>query len=148
MGYLVINITTVREASKAAILDALSPYDRLVEVGIGRRPEVAAALVDAGKRVVATDVYDRSAPDGVRFVRDDVTRPDHDHYRDADAIYALNLPPELHRPARDVAREHDAAFVFTTLGGDPPAVPVRPRSIPGDTLYVAREAPRRGRAGR
>ncbi len=110
-----------------------------MEVGIGERPDVAAALADAGKRVTATDVRPREVPAGVEFVRDDVVDPDPAVYRDADAVYALNLPPELHRPALAVARDHDAALLFTTLGGDQPAVPVARETIPGETLFVARE---------
>ena len=43
---------------------------------------------------------------------------------------------------RTVARRIDAAFTFTTLGGDHPAVPARPETLPGDTLYWARGDPR------
>ena len=120
------------------LLETLSDYNRVVEVGIGRRTDVAAALVDRGVEVIATDVHDRESPANVRFVRDDIVDPDPDIYVDADAIYALNLPPELHRPALDVAREADADLLFTTLGGDQPAVPVERRTIDAGTLYVAR----------
>ena len=100
---------------------------------------MAAALADAGKAVTATDVHSREVPAGVAFVEDDVWDPDLAVYRDADAIYALNLPPELHRPALDLARRVDAAFLFTTLGGDQPSVPVSRETLPGETLFVARE---------
>ena len=120
------------------LLEALADYDRLVEIGIGRRTDVAAALADRGVAVTATDVHDRAAPDGVAFVRDDVVDPDPAIYADAEAIYALNLPPELHRPALETAREADADFLFTTLGGDQPTVPVERRTIETGTLYVAR----------
>ncbi|WP_436346012.1 UPF0146 family protein [Natronorubrum sp. FCH18a] len=120
------------------LLEALAEYDRLVEVGIGRRTDVAAALVDRDVTVTATDVYDRGSPEPVRFVRDDIVDPDPELYADADAVYALNLPPELHRPALEAARDADADFLFTTLGGDQPAVPVERRTIDSGTLYVAR----------
>jgi uncharacterized UPF0146 family protein len=128
----------VAHASEAALADALSGFDRLVEVGVGRRPAVAARLAAAGKEVVATDVHPQEVPDGVRFVRDDVTDPDVAVYEGADAVYALNCPPELHRPTLSVARTVDAAFLFTTLGGDPPAVEVTPTTLPDATLYRAR----------
>nr|WP_282594378.1 UPF0146 family protein [Halorientalis brevis] len=115
----------------------MAPFDALVEIGVGNRPDVAAALADRGCSVVATDVYDQSVPDGVRFVRDDVTEPAADVYADADAIYARNLPPELHRPTLELAREHGAAFLFTTLGGEQPLVPVRRETLPVGTLFVA-----------
>ena len=121
----------------AALRDRLSAHDSLVEVGIGRRPALAAALAEAGCAVVATDIRDRETPAGVTFVRDDVTDPDLALYRHADAVYALNLPPELHRPTREVARAVDAGFYFTTLGGDPATVPVERETLPGETLYAA-----------
>ena len=130
------------DARYAALVERLAGYDTLVEVGIGNRPAVAAALADRGCTVTATDVHDREAPASVRFVRDDVTDPHHAVYTDADAVYALNCPPELHRPARAVARRVDADLLFTTLGGDPPLVPVTRESIAGtgETLFVADDA--------
>ncbi|WP_267642001.1 UPF0146 family protein [Haloarchaeobius amylolyticus] len=129
--------------STPALCGWLARYETVVEVGVGHRTDVAAGLAERGVRVTATDVYDRPVPDGVRFVRDDVTDPDLAVYRDADAIYALNVPPELHRPVWDVAKRVGADFVFTTLGGDQPAIPVERETIPADTLYVARDGPGR-----
>ncbi|WP_232687269.1 UPF0146 family protein [Halobacterium zhouii] len=120
------------------VVDALAEFDRLVEVGVGRRTDVAAALAERGCAVTATDVYERDVPDGVEFVVDDVTDPDPEVYADADAVYALNCPPELHRAVVDVADAAGAACVFTTLGGDQPAVSVERRTVEADTLYVAR----------
>ncbi|MFC7213924.1 UPF0146 family protein [Saliphagus sp. GCM10025334] len=126
-----------RSQNLDALVGKLAAYERLLEVGIGRRTAVAEALVEAGCAVVATDVHPRETPEGVRFVIDDVTDPDLELYADADAIYALNLPPELHRPALEVARAFDADFLFTTLGGDPPLVPVERVSLPRETLFVS-----------
>ncbi|WP_226012064.1 UPF0146 family protein [Halomicrobium salinisoli] len=127
--------------ARDAIVERLAAFDRVVEVGVGRRPAVAAGLADRGVDVTATDVVDRAVPDGVRFVRDDVTDPDPAVYAGADAVYALNVPPELHRPAWEAARAADAAFLFTTLGGDAPAIPVERASLSGGvTLYRARES--------
>ncbi|GAA0248350.1 UPF0146 family protein [Haladaptatus pallidirubidus] len=117
----------------------LADYQRAVEIGIGNRPDVAGALVDAGSVVTATDIRPRSVPAGVRFVLDDVTNPDASVYEDCDVIYALNIPPELHRPALSVAKECDSVFVFTTLGGDQPSIPVRRETVSGETLFWARE---------
>jgi len=134
----------VTRSSTDALADRLARYDRVVEVGIGRRTDVAAALAARGLGVVATDVRERSVPDGVTFVRDDVTDPDLAAYADAEAVYALNAPPELHWPLRDAAERADADLLFTTLGGDEPAVPVERETIPGDTLYRAVDGPRPG----
>ncbi|MDF9744932.1 UPF0146 family protein [Natrinema salsiterrestre] len=121
-----------------SLLDHLLEYERVVEIGIGRRTKLARALAERGVGVTATDIHDRDVPDTIGFVRDDVVDPEPSIYADADAIYARNLPPELHRPALAVARDADADFLFTTLGGDQPAVPVERTTIEEGTLYVAR----------
>ena len=131
-----------------ALATYLARYDRLVEVGIGRRTDVASALVDRGVDVTATDIYPRAVPPGVRFVRDDIvarSREDPGPLYAVDAVYALNLPPELHRPACDVAHAAGADFCFTTLGGDPPSVPVERVTLDGETLFVSRHRDRNER---
>ena len=137
-----------------ALVDRLSRYASAVEIGVGRRPDVAAGLAAAGVSVAATDVVDRDLPAEVTFVRDDVVaasrRSDPGDAYDAGVVYGLNLPPELHRPTRAVARAVGADFAFTTLGGDPATVPCTADPLPGGTtLYVDRadeqdEAGRRG----
>jgi uncharacterized UPF0146 family protein len=124
-----------------ALIDHLEGYERVVEVGIGRRTDAARALAQRGVSVTATDVHERDVPADVAFVRDDIVDPDPSVYAGADAVYARNLPPELHRPALEAARDADAAFLFTTLGGDEPAIPVERRTIAAGTLYVARASP-------
>jgi uncharacterized UPF0146 family protein len=121
----------------------LARFDRLIEVAIGARTDVAARLADSGVTVTATDIHSRSAPNGVAFVRDDITAPTIDIYTDTDALYALNLPRELHRPTWDLARAVGAAFLFTTLGSEFPAIPTKSETIPRDTLYRATDRPRR-----
>ncbi|MFD1511793.1 UPF0146 family protein [Halomarina rubra] len=130
----------MQPATRDALVARLARYDRLVEVGVGNRPDVASALAERST-VTATDVHDRPVPSGVRFVRDDVTSPDPSVYRDADAIYALNLPPELHRPVGELARRYGADFLFTTLGGDPASIPADAETLPGETLFRARDTP-------
>jgi len=126
----------MHDPERDALVSRLSNHDCAVEIGVGRRPDVARALAAAGLEVVATDVRERAVPDGVRFVRDDVTDPDRSVYAGADVLYARNLPPELQRPALSLARDVGARLCFTTLGGDPAVVPASRESIPGGTLYV------------
>lgn len=120
------------------MVEYLAGYERVIEIGIGHRTDLAQALAEQGVSVTATDVYDRDVPSVVQFVHDDVVDPDSSIYADADAVYARNLPPELHRPALAVARDADADFLFTTLGGDQPSIPVERKTIRTGTLYVAR----------
>jgi len=134
-----------------SIVRRLRGAETLLEVGIGDRTGVASGLVDAGADVRATDVYPVSVPEGVRFRVEDVTTVDEPAaFHRVDIVYALNCPPELHRPIADLAAAVGATFVFTTLGYDVPSIPVEREQLGGDgprvTLYTAtsRGAPREG----
>ncbi len=132
-----INIPTVNDATRDALVERFRPFDPAVELAIGRRPEVAEALA-ATNAVTATDLVDRPVP--VPFVQDDLTEPDRSVYAGAALLYALNLPEELHRPALNLAEAIDATLAFTTLGHESPIVPVgRREPLPGETLFWARE---------
>ena len=126
--------------SCAAIVSRLAGYAHAVEVGIGRRPEVAAGLAARGVDVVATDVDRCEVPPELSFVREDVTDPDPARYGSADVVYALRCPPELQRPLRGAARLGEADCFFTTLGTDPAVVPAEPETLDGTgvTLFRAR----------
>jgi len=126
----------VRDAVRETLVARLSDFDAVVEIGVGRRTALARDLAAAGIEVTATDVREREVPEGVAFVVDDVTTPDRGVYAGADALYARNLPPELHRPARDLARELGVPLCFTTLGTDQPAVPAERETLSGTTLFV------------
>ncbi|MFW5935278.1 MAG: UPF0146 family protein [Halolamina sp.] len=126
-----------------SIVRWLRGADQLLEVGIGDRTSVAAGLVDAGADVCATDVHPVSVPEGVRFRVEDVTNVDEpDASHRVDVVYALNCPPELHRPIAELAERVGATFVFTTLGYDEPSIPVEREQLGGGdaprvTLYTA-----------
>jgi len=131
----------VRTETVTALADRLATYDHVVEIGIGNRPAVARELSARGVAVTATEVVDRERPPGVRFVRDDVTAPTLSVYEGADALFAQNLPPELHTPTARLAARVGADCLFTTLGGDPPLVSVSREQLPGATLFVVTERP-------
>jgi len=154
--------------SRQALADELARYDRLLEIGIGNRPGVARSLAGRGREVVAVDVAlgeralaaadetdeTNEAPvaGALRAVEGDVlalaeragdeaASPDWLTAADVDAVYACHLPAELQRPTVTLADRLDAACLFTTLGFEEPTVPVRRRSVPGTTVYVARDGP-------
>ncbi len=131
----------VEPATRDAVVATLASATTVVEVAIGKRTDIAAALADRGVAVMATDVRDRTTPEGVRFVRDDLTDPDASLYRGAEILFAQNLPAELQRPTLELAETVGAKFVFTTLGGEQPAVPVVREAVPGETLYRAISGP-------
>jgi uncharacterized UPF0146 family protein len=134
--------TSVNAATRDALVGRLSDYASVVEIGIGRRPGVARQLASTGTDVTATDIEPRDVPTGIQFVVDDVTDPNRAVYADADALYALNCPPELHRPMLELASVVDADCLFTTLGADQPAVPVTRETLPGETLFRAAQTDR------
>jgi len=109
----------------------------VVELAVGNRPDVAAALAERGHAVVATDVRDRAVPEGVSFVRDDLLEPDRSVYAGAVLLYARNLPGELQRPSLTLARTVDAPLYVTTLGAEEPVIPVEREALPAETLYRA-----------
>ncbi|WP_259534783.1 UPF0146 family protein [Halalkaliarchaeum sp. AArc-CO] len=132
------------------LADRLAGYDSLLEVGVGRRPGVAAALADAGCRVVAVDVDPEvvaetraETPTGVTVVHADVVsladRRQLPPEYDVDAVYARNLPAELQRPSRQLARRVGADLSFTTLGFEAPVIPVDRDHLEGGVVYVVRQ---------
>ncbi|MDV7350192.1 UPF0146 family protein [Halorubrum distributum] len=150
--------------SERALVAALDPYARLIEIGVGRRPDVARTLAERGREVVAIDVEtseaarDAAARDAakspeaagegsLRAVTADVTAlatDDERAIRNAlgpsasesgfDAVYARNLPAELQRPTVALAERLDAACLFTTLGFEEPVVDVRRRATESGTV--------------
>ncbi|MEF8776809.1 MAG: UPF0146 family protein [Haloarculaceae archaeon] len=131
----------MRRRTRDALVEFLGGYDAVVEVGVGKRPDIATALSDAGVAVTATDVRERSVPTRVEFVRDDVTEPRLAVYAEAEAVYGLNLPAELQSPTVAVAERVDAACHFTTLGAEHPAVPARAATVQGETVFTAQPEP-------
>ena len=126
----------MRPATVEALANRLERYDPIVEIGIGHRPAVATELATRGVTVTAADIVDRETPSGVEFHRDDLTDPERSLYEGAEALFAQNLPPELHRPMAELAQAVGAECLFTTLGGDPPLVDVRRETVSGETLFV------------
>lgn len=127
----------MEHASPDRLRELLLDYDSIVEVAIGTRTDLSADLAEAGISVTATDIVDRSVPEGVAFVRDDLLDPDPRVYVDACAIVSRNLPPELQRPTVDLARAVDADLFFTTLGTDPAIVPAEPKTLKHGTVFVS-----------
>lgn len=113
----------------------LTAYDRLLEVGIGERTDLARRLADAGCDVVAIDIAPVCTPPGVTTITADVTEFDVVSLGPFDAVYAQRLPPELHRPTAIAADRVDADLYFTTLGGEFPTVEVTTITTEEGTVY-------------
>ena len=126
--------------------ELLARHDRLVEVGVGDRVDLARTLAATGSTVVVVDLDPPEPPPGARSTRDDVVAradavaapvPDLGPYAGAEAVYARRLPPELQRPALTVARAAGAPLLFTTLGGDPAVVDATPVTVREGTVHRA-----------
>jgi uncharacterized UPF0146 family protein len=91
-------------------------YRHVVEVGVGNNFEAARVIHEAGVGIVCTDVREREPPVGIRFVRDDVTRPRMDLYRDADCIFAIRPGEEMMLPLVALASEVGADLLVYHLG--------------------------------
>ena len=145
---------------RRALVEELARHDRLLEVGVGDRPGVARSLAERGRDVVAVDVAvgertlaaarETEGPTitgSLRAVEADVLDLAGGESGSGpggiagefDAVYACNLPAELQRPTVALAERLDAACLFTTLGFEEPTIPVRRRSLPETTVYVARD---------
>lgn len=109
---------------------------RLVEVGVGRRDETARELDGAGYGVTATDVRDVSDSVDVEFVRDDVTSPDVSVYEDAELVYSVRPPYEIHAALREVAERADADLLVAPLADEPPSFDAELVSRYGRGLFV------------
>ncbi len=91
----------------------------IVEVGIGKKWEVAIQLSAAGFEVIATDVMDIN-PRGFDFVKDDITDPDMSVYENVGLVYSIRPPPELFSSIIDVARSAGADCLIRPLSNEFP----------------------------
>lgn len=119
-----------------ALFRHLRGHDRLLEVGIGERDDLAVSLADRGHQVLAIDPAPEVDPD-IPILREDVSELRASDIGPVDAVYARRLPPELQGPTVDLARGLEAACYFTTLGTDPPVVEVTLATGPMTTVYIA-----------
>lgn len=99
---------------------------KIIEVGVGRVPGVAIELqrLLPACELIVTDVAEPPAlPEQVKFVRDDITKPDLRIYEGAALIYAVRPPPELQPYLLEVARGVGADLLIKPLAGE--SMPLR-----------------------
>ncbi|WP_424357812.1 UPF0146 family protein [Methanocella sp. MCL-LM] len=75
------------------ILGHYSPGSRVVEVGIGRHPDIAELLKNTYD-FTCTDVTPEG-PENLNYVRDDIFRPDLSLYEGASLIYSIRPPVDM-----------------------------------------------------
>jgi uncharacterized UPF0146 family protein len=91
-------------------------YRIVVEVGVGNNFEAARVIHDAGTRILCTDIREREPPEGISFIRDDVTCPRIDLYKGSDCIFAIRPGEELMLPLIDLASGVGADLLVYHLG--------------------------------
>jgi uncharacterized UPF0146 family protein len=91
-------------------------YHIVVEAGVGNNFEAARVIHDAGIKILCTDIREREPPEGISFVRDDVTCPRMDLYRGSDCIFAIRPGEEMMFPLVDLASQLGADLLVYHLG--------------------------------
>lgn len=89
---------------------------RIVEVGMGRHPDVAMLLKDTFD-LICTDVADTGTP-GIPFVRDDICRPDISIYKGAALVYSIRPPPDMQVPIARVASAVGADLIIRPFSSE------------------------------
>ncbi|ATZ61240.2 MAG: UPF0146 family protein [Methanosarcinales archaeon Met12] len=89
---------------------------KIVEVGIGKHPEVALLLKDR-LDVTVTDVMCPRIH-GIRFIRDDIFNPDIQIYKGASLIYSIRPPIDLQCAIASVARKVDADMIIRPFASE------------------------------
>lgn len=95
--------------------------DKVVEVGIGKVPETVRELRRLLPRcqLVVTDIEEpEELPEGVKFVRDDVTEPNVQIYEDASLVYSIHPPLELQPSLFKIARKVGADLLIKPIAGE------------------------------
>lgn len=89
---------------------------KVVEVGVGSRPEVALLLKDV-MDVTVTDISEQAYA-GLRFCRDDIFAPDMDVYKDATLIYSIRPPIDIQEAIAKTARDAGADLLIRPFGSE------------------------------
>jgi Uncharacterized protein conserved in archaea len=122
----------------AGVSALLADATRVTEVAIGADDTVAAALVDRGVTVYATDIHPQTVHPGIHLEVDDLVaaaeRPEPGAVYRSPVIYARRLPAELQRPLRTVAERVGARWLFTTLGFEEPILRTRRQRLADGTV--------------
>ena len=94
------------------IINNYQGAQKIVEVGVGSRSGVLEELDKAlDAQVIGTDIK----PDDPEIVADDITNPDLRIYENADIIYSLRLPIELHPYIEKVANIAGSDLIIKPL---------------------------------
>jgi len=88
---------------------------KVIEIGIGKHPEVALLLKDH-VNVIGTDIVEQDVD--VPFVKDDIFKPELQIYEGASLLYSIRAPPEMQRAIARVAKHVGADVIIRPLGSE------------------------------
>lgn len=85
---------------------------KIVEIAVGRFPQIADELSSHENiTLIKTDIL----PADDTVIRDDITNPDLDLYRDVDIIYSIRPPSELQPYIADLAVKVGSQLIIKPL---------------------------------
>lgn len=93
---------------------------KLVEIGTGNLFKVAKELQNFGFDVLCVDIRDIEPPDGIKFIKDDVTSPNLDLYRGSCLIYSIRPPQELFNHILSISERVKADCIIKPLPEEVP----------------------------
>ncbi len=94
------------------VINNYKDAEKIVEVGVGSRSEVLEELdKELNAQVIGTDIKSSD----LKILVDDITNPSLEIYKDAELIYTLRLPIELHPYAEEVAKRAGSDLIIKPL---------------------------------
>ncbi len=90
--------------------------NKVVEVGVGNRPEIAITL-KGRMDVFVTDICNKEYA-GIRFFRDDIFSPDIGIYRNARLIYSIRPPIDIQEAIAKIAEQVGADMLIRPFSNE------------------------------
>jgi len=111
------------------IVSYYSNSKKIVEVGVGRLPEIAFAIKEKlpDAEIIVTDINPNTLAKisnyhNIEFATDDVTSPNMRIYNNSDLIYSIRPPPELQYYLLRIAKTVKADLILRVLTNEPVCV--------------------------
>ncbi|BAW31728.1 MAG TPA: UPF0146 family protein [Methanothermobacter sp.] len=104
------------------IIQECKPYDKVVEVAVGRFFKVAEYLQKHSMiDLILTDIK----PSHPNIIADDITKPNLEIYKGASLIYSIRPPLELHEHLIKVAVKVQAKLLIRPLSTEHPNIDMK-----------------------
>ncbi len=121
------------------ILDEVgADHVKIAEIAVGKFDKIAEMLSEKENiTLIKTDI----APSCESVIKDDITNPDLDLYRDVDIIYSIRPPSELQPHLVSLAKEVNAMLIIKPLTGEDlntPGVKMQLKNFRKASFYILR----------